>query len=93
MNNPYQILNVHQDADKKEIMSSQILAMKEKKHSLQEIQMAVRKLLDPAKRLAADFMFPSKLKVKRAQTISTDEIQVPNIHLNDIDENAFDSLK
>ena len=62
MSNPYEILNVSQDADKGEIMKAQMLAMKEKKFSLQEIAIAVRQLLDPSKRLAADFMFPTKIK-------------------------------
>lgn len=92
MSNPYKILKVTQDADKKEIMKAQILAMKERKYSLQEIQIAVRQLLDPSKRLAADFMFPSKIKAKRPQKISVD-IPVQKINLNDIDENRFDSLK
>ena len=92
MSNPYEILKVSQDADKKEIMKAQMSAMKEKKYSLQEIHFAVRQLLDPAKRLAADFMFPSKIKAKRIQKIIVD-IQTENINLNDIKENAFDSLK
>ena len=92
MNNPYQILNVNQDANKKDIMKAQMLAMRERKYSLQEIQIAVRQLFDPAKRLAADFMFPSKIKAKRPQKISF-EIPMERIELNDIDENAFDSLK
>jgi len=92
MSNPYEILKVTQDADKKEIMKAQMLAMKERRYSLQEIQIAVRQLLDPAKRLAADFMFPSKIKAKRPQKISID-VPVDKIDLNDIDENIFDSLK
>jgi hypothetical protein len=92
MSNPYEILKVTQDADKKEIMKAQMLAMKERRYSLQEIQIAVRQLLDPAKRLAADFMFPSKIKAKRPQKISID-IPIDKIDLNDIDENTFDSLK
>lgn len=92
MSNPYEILNVSQDADKGEIMKAQRQAMKEKKFSLQEIQIAVRQLLDPAKRLAADFMFPSKIKAKRIQKIAI-EIPIDKINLSDIDENAFDSLK
>ncbi len=92
MSNPYEILKVTQDADKKEIMKAQMLAMKERRYSLQEIQIAVRQLLDPAKRLAADFMFPSKIKAKRPQKISID-VPVDKIDLNDIDENTFDSLK
>ena len=92
MSNPYQILNVSQDADKKEIMKAQMLAMKEKKYSLQEIALDAKQLLDPAKRLAADFMFPSKIKAKRPQKLSV-EVPEEKITLNDIDENAFDSLK
>jgi DnaJ-class molecular chaperone len=92
MSNPYEILNVSQDADKGEIMKAQMLAMKEKKFSLQEIAVAVRQLLDPSKRLAADYMFPTKIKSKRIQKITV-EIPVEKIDLNDIDENTFDSLK
>jgi hypothetical protein len=92
MSNPYQILNLNQDADKKEIMKAQMQAMKEKKYPLPEIAVAVRHLLDPAKRLAADFMFPSKIQAKRPQKISID-IPINKINVNDIDENAFDSLK
>ncbi len=92
MSNPYEILKVSQDADKGEIMKGQMLAMKERKYSLQEIQIAVRQLLDPAKRLAADYMFPTKIKSKRIQKIAF-EIPVEKIDLNDIDENTFDSLK
>jgi hypothetical protein len=92
MSNPYKILKVSQDADKVEIMKAQMLAMKEKKFSLQEIAVAVRQLLDPSKRLAADYMFPTKIKSKRIQKIIV-EIPVEKIDLNDIDENTFDSLK
>ena len=92
MSNPYEILKVSQDADKGEIMKGQMLAMKERKFSLQEIKIAARQLLDPAKRLAADYMFPIKIKSKRIQKIAV-EIPVEKIDLNDIDENTFDSLK
>ncbi len=40
MSNPYEILKVAQDADKKEIMKAQMLAMKEKRYTLQEINIA-----------------------------------------------------
>ena len=92
MKNPYQILNVSQDADNMEIKKAKMLAMKEKKYSLQEIAIAEKQLLDPAKRLAADFMFPSKIRAKRLQKISID-IPVVQINMNDIDDNSFDSLK
>ena len=92
MRNPYEILNGSQDADKGEIMKAQMLAMKEKKFSLQEIQVAVRQLLDPAKRLAADFMFPAKIKAKRIQTIQN-TLTHKEINVNALNENAFNSLK
>lgn len=92
MNNPYKILNVNQDANKIVIMKAQLFAMKEKKHSLQEIAVATKQLLNPAKRLAADFMFPVKLKSKRPQKIEIG-IEIPSIEAADIDENSFDSLK
>lgn len=92
MNNPYEILNVGQDAKKDTIMKAQMQAMKERKYSLQEIQIATKQLLDPAKRLAADFMFPAKIKAKRIQKITV-EIPIETVNLDDIDENAFDSLK
>lgn len=92
MTNPYTILNLNQDAEKGEIMKAQMLAMREKKYSLQEIAIATKQLLDPAKRLAADFMFPTKIRSKRIQKIRV-EIPIEKIDLSDIDENAFDSLK
>jgi hypothetical protein len=93
MNNPYTVLNLpHQNSDKNEIMKAHIQAMKDKKYSLTEIAIASRQLLDPAKRLAADFMFPARIKAKRPQKIQLD-IQLPNISLEEINDNAFDSLK
>ena len=92
MNNPYQILNVDQNASNQQIMKAQMLSMKENKYSLQEIQIAARQLLNPAKRLAADFMFPVKIKAKRPQKLSVD-ISIQEVDLTQIDENEFDSLK
>lgn len=91
MKNPYIILGLNQNATKAEIMKAQILAMKKKEYSLQEIQIAARQLLDPAKRLAADFLFPSKVKARRIQPIQS-TLELKEIDLSSIDENAFDSL-
>jgi DnaJ-class molecular chaperone len=92
MKNPYSILGVSQDAEKAEIMKAQMIAMKKKEYSLQEIAIAAKQLLDPAKRLAADFMFPSKIKAKRIQPIKSNLIY-KEININNINEDAFDSLK
>lgn len=91
MTNPYTILGVNQDADKAEIMKAQMLAMKKKEFSLQEIAIAAKQLLDPAKRLAADFMYPAKIKVKRIQAIQS-TLTYQEINVNALDENAFNSL-
>jgi hypothetical protein len=92
MNNPYQILKLSQNANRQEIMKAQMEAMREKKHSLQEIGTAARYLLDPAKRLAADFMFPTRIKSKRPQRISL-EVKESKLNTKDININAFDSLR
>lgn len=91
MTNPYTILGVSQDADKAEIMKAQMLAMKKKEFPLQEIAIAAKQLLDPAKRLAADFMFPAKIKVKRIQPIQS-TLTYQEITVNALNENAFNSL-
>ncbi|MDR0507052.1 MAG: hypothetical protein LBH32_09600 [Dysgonamonadaceae bacterium] len=91
MNNPYQILGVNQNASKKEIMDAQMEAMKAKKYPLPEIHSAMRQLLDPTKRLAADFMCPARIKSKRPQKIMLD-LPLPDIDINEINDDSFDSL-
>ncbi len=92
MKNPYTILGVSQEADKSEIMKAQMFAMKKKEFPLQEIAIAAKQLLDPAKRLAADFMFPAKIKAKRMQPIQS-TLTYKEINTSVLNENAFDSLK
>ena len=91
MISPYEVLNVKQDSNKKEILQAKLLAMKEKKYSLNEIHSAGRQLLDPAKRLAADFMFLSKIKSRRPKKITV-EVIIPVIETTSIDKDAYDSL-
>jgi len=92
MTNPYTILGVNQDADKAEIMKAQMIAMRKKEFPLQEIAVAAKQLLDPAKRLAADFMFPAKIRTKRIQLIQS-TLMNKEINTDALNENAFDSLK
>lgn len=92
MKNPYTILGVSQDVERAEIMKAQMLAMKDKKYSLQEIQIAAKQLLDPAKRLAADFMFPARIKARRIQIIQSNLVH-QDINVNELSEDAFDSIK
>lgn len=92
MKNPYKILGINQDADKAEILKAQMQAMKKKEYTLHEIAEATKQLLDPTKRLVADFLFPSKIKVKRLNPIVF-RFDLKYDHLNNLDENLFDSLK
>jgi len=92
MQNPYEVLGISQNATKKEIIKGVMTAMKQRSYTLQKIQLAQKQLLNPAKRLVADFMFPSKIKAKRPKFLSIN-IKPENISINDINENAFDSLK
>ncbi len=92
MKNPYLVLEVSQDASKAEIMKAQMRAMKKREYSLQEIQLATKQLLDPAKRLAADFLYPTKIKSKRIHTIRND-LTLKELRYGNINEDAFNSLK
>jgi hypothetical protein len=91
MKNPYEVLEVSQNATKKEIIKGKILAMKKREHSLQDIQLAEKQLLHPSKRLIADFMYPSKIKAKRPKSIKV-ELTPKRMSIDDISEDAFDSL-
>jgi hypothetical protein len=90
--NPYHILNIPVNATKQEIKKAELLAMKEKKFSMHDISNARIQLMTPAKRLCADFMFPSKLKSKRPKVISVNPV-IKEFDLDTINENEFDSLK
>jgi hypothetical protein len=91
MKNPYVVLDVPQNATKNEIIKGKMIAMKQRIYSLQDIQLAEKQLLNPSKRLIADFMYPSKIKAKRPKLIKLN-ITPSNICLNDLNEDAFDSL-
>jgi hypothetical protein len=92
MKNPYVVLGISQEADRNEIMKAQMLAMKKKEFSLQEIAVASKQLLNPAKRLAADFMFPVKIKARRIQLIQSNLIY-RELRIDELNEDSFDSLK
>lgn len=92
MNNPYEVLDVSQNATKKEIIKGKMIAMRKRKFSLQDIQLAEKYLLNPSKRLIADFMFPSRIKAKRPKTIAIN-VTLKNINIEDIPVDVFDSIK
>lgn len=94
MENPYHILRISQNATKKEIKKAvlqlQIENRKTKKYSGDFIINCERILFDPNKRLAADYLFPSKLKSYRPKKIEELPIKEVNLSIND---NIFSSLK
>ena len=92
MKNPYEVLNLTQDATKAEIIAAQKKAMMSRQFPINEIALATKQLLDAEKRLAADFMYPSKLSAKRPKKIES-EITVTEINLTEINPDAFCSLK
>lgn len=95
MKNPYEILKVYQNATKQEIAKALIIAQKEnmktKEFTLQELMLAQKQLLDPSKRLAADFMFPTKYKTKRPAKLEPN-VKLEKVDIGSINENAIDSL-
>ncbi|MDR2086727.1 MAG: hypothetical protein LBP72_06080 [Dysgonamonadaceae bacterium] len=72
-------------------MEAQKVAMMEKKFPLTEIHSAMRQLLDPAKRLAADFMYPAKIKNQKPQKITLD-VDIADLNIDNISDDSFDSL-
>jgi len=73
MKNPYEILGLSQDATGPEIAMglkrAQVENLKTKRYQLVDLQAAQRQLQSPAKRLAADFLYPSRPKAKRPKNI------------------------
>ena len=51
-----------------------------------------RRASSKSKRLAADFMFPAKIKAKRIQIIQSNLVY-QDINVNELIEDAFDSIK
>ena len=90
MKNPYEILGISQNANAKDITKGRLKAMVERKHTNQEIANAAQQLMMPAKRLVADFLFPSKIKAKRPKLLQSNITTFEDI--DDIDENALNSL-
>ena len=91
MKNPYEILEVPQDANNAQILKAMPLAMRKKKYSNTDIAQARSQLSKPATRLAADFTFPifdPYDDLKPLKAIVNPEI----IDINTIDADAYKSL-
>ena len=91
MKNPYEILNVPQDANNGTILKAQMTAMRERKYSNAEIAAARAQLSKPASRLAADFTFPVFDDVGELEDLKS-SVRLSNIDIDTIDDNAYNSL-
>lgn len=91
MKNPYEILNVTQDANNGAILKAQMTAMRERKYSNAEIAAARAQLSKPASRLAADFTFPIFDDVGELDDLKS-SVKPTNIDINSINDNAYNSL-
>ena len=91
MKNPYEILELPQNATVPQIMSSMHKAMRKSLYTNTEIAQASAQLRKPATRLAADFTFPIFEQfddMKPLKPSLTPEI----IDINSLDANAYNSL-
>lgn len=73
MKNPYEVLGVRQDVTAAEINQgfnqAQMKNMKSRQHTAGELMTARQQLLSPARRLAADFVYPSRPRARRPRAI------------------------
>lgn len=98
MKNPYEILGLSQNATKEEIQSAfikaQIENLKTRKYEAKELMEARCQLMTPAKRLVADFLFPSKLKSKRPKFMDISGLEIKEMdNYSTLSDDEFDSLK
>jgi len=98
MINPYEVLKVSQNATKEEIQNAFVKAqlenIKSKKYDGKELMEARNQLMNPAKRLVADFLFPAKFKTKRPKLMDLSRLEVDEqIDCTNLNNDALDSLK
>lgn len=91
MKNPYQVLNISQDANSADLIKAQALAMRSKAYSLREIAEARSILSKPATRLAADFTFPIFPEVEKIQELKS-IAQSTGLVVDMLDDNKYNSL-
>jgi hypothetical protein len=95
MISPYVVLSVSQDVDPKTLnkhMATALRSISSKPElTARDVMDAVKTLQDPSKRLAADFMFPVRIKAKRPIKFEVDGA-LEEIDVNAIDPDAFNSL-
>lgn len=91
MKNPYEILDVPQDADNAQIMKAMPVAMRKKQYSNTDIAHASAQLRKPTTRLAADFTFPI-FESYDGLTELYSSVILEKIDINTIDTEVYNSL-
>ena len=82
MYNPFKILNISPQSNKKEVIEAAALAMRKKEYSGQEIAVAQKELLDPLKSETLNFVYDLNF-----------EVLEENISIDRPEEKAGDFLK
>ncbi|QJX47829.1 molecular chaperone DnaJ [Hymenobacter taeanensis] len=94
MKNPYEVLGLTQEASNEEINLGFKEAVKQniksRLHTQAELMTARQQLLSPARRLAADFLYPVRPKAKRPRKLTWPTLAEVNLDLFNSD--AHDSL-
>lgn len=91
MKNPYEILELPQNATVPQIMSAMPKAMRKRLYPNTEIAQASAQLRKPATRLAADFTFPIFDPFDDMKPLSA-SLKPEIIDINTIDADAYNSL-
>ncbi len=91
MKNPYEILELPQNATIPQIMSAMPKAMHKRLYPNTEIAQASAQLRNPATRLAADFMFPIFEPFDDMKPLKP-TLTLEIIDINSIDADAYNSL-
>ncbi len=91
MKNPYNILEVPQNANNAQILKAMTMAMRKRQYPNTDIAQARAQLSKPASRLAADFTFPIFDPFDDMTPLQA-KISPEAIDINSIDENKYNSL-
>ena len=91
MKNPYNILEVPQNANNAQILKAMTIAMRKRQFPNTEIAQARNQLIKPASRLAADFTFPIFDPFDDLVPLQA-KVNSETIDINSIDENKYNSL-
>lgn len=91
MKNPYEILELPQNATVPQIISAMPKAMRKRMYPNTEIAQASAQLRKPSTRLAADFTFPIFEPFDDMKPLSP-TLTLEIIDINSLDANAYNSL-